>query len=284
MKSKLSDGIKALRPKQWLKNVLLFVAPFSAGLNSNFDLLKINLGFFAFCLASSIGYIANDLNDLDIDRKHPIKKERPFASGKLSIEFAVFLISMLAVALVFILVLLPKLFGIIVCVYLVNTFIYSKFFKNVPVLEMFLVAFGFVLRLVAGALVLELYISEWFLIVGGFGALFIVCNKRLAELREKENRIVRRVLDEYSFEFLRSSANVCLAVCISSYCLWAFNQSTGEIWYQISVIPFVLAFYRFMWMAEKRSVEAPEDAIVGDGYLRIISIFLIAFLVIAIYT
>jgi decaprenyl-phosphate phosphoribosyltransferase len=273
----------ALRPKQWAKNILLFVAPFAAGVDSMSAWFTVFLGFAGFCVASSIGYVLNDMKDMAIDREHPRKRNRPFASGDLSSKFGFTLVLVLASSLPFLLHSLPKMFTWIVVVYIINTALYTILLKQVPVIEMFFVAFGFVLRLIAGALVLNLAISEWFLIIGGFGALFVVCTKRLAELKQNKEQIVRKVVNDYSYDFLNSSSNICVAVCIASYCFWAFDQNSGSIWYQISIVPFVMGLYRFIWMTEKTIIDAPEDALLSDLYIILNALAIVFFLSIAIY-
>ena len=276
----LKSSISALRPKQWVKNLLLFVAPFAAGTQINSDFLLLLLGVLAFSIASSIGYIINDINDIEIDRIHPKKSSRPIASGTLEIKSGYLLIISLLLVLPFAVLNLPNAFKLVLLIYMLNTLIYTKFLKRIAVVELFSVAFGFVLRLIAGALVMGLEISEWFLIVGGFGALFIVSSKRLAELRQIDTREVRKVVREYSAEFLTSSTSISIAVSLTAYCLWAFNQTLDPFWYQISVIPFVMGFFRYQWLSERLIVETPEDAILSDKPL--ISLFLSLVLVLGI--
>jgi len=261
----------------------LFVAPFSAGIQAIPDLAKVLLGFFIFCLVSSMGYIFNDMMDVEIDKTHPMKKSRPFASGALSENNGYSLVLLLGIVATLGLILLPKLFGLVVLVYLLNTILYTKFFKYMPVVEMFIIAIGFVLRLVSGALILDLYISEWFLIVGGFGALFIVSTKRLAELRKGKSQIVRSVINEYSPEFLISVVNVSIAVCVTSYCYWAFSQPIAGLWYQMSVIPFVMGVFRYLWISERQMIEAPEDAFTRDKNLILMSFVHVLILFAVIY-
>ena len=283
MDTVLKSSISALRPKQWIKNLLLFVAPFAAGTQMNSDFLLLLLGVFTFSIASSIGYIINDINDIDLDRIHPKKRSRPFASGNLKIKSGYLLIITLLLILYFAVLNLPNAFKLILLIYMLNTLIYTKFLKKIAVVEMFSVAFGFVLRLIAGALVMELAISEWFLIVGGFGALFIVSSKRLAELRQIDTREVRKVVREYSPEFLSSSTSVSVAVSLTAYCFWAFNQALDPIWYQISVIPFVMGLFRYQWLSERHIVETPEDVILSDKPLIILFLILVLALGIGLY-
>jgi decaprenyl-phosphate phosphoribosyltransferase len=268
----LRAGLLALRPKQWVKNLLLFVAPFAAGINTTHQVFTIIIGFLAFSMASSIGYVINDLSDIESDRRHPIKKSRPFASGMLSPKMGFLIIAILALILLSALSQLPDSFTLVVFIYIFNTLLYTRFLKQVPVLEMFAVAFGFVLRLIAGGVVIDLIISEWFLLVGGFGALFVVAEKRLAELRHSGSRDVRQVVKQYTSEFLYSSTAISVAVCVTSYCFWAFRQSINPFWFQISVLPFVMALFQYRWISERDGIEAPEDAILRDFPLLILGL------------
>ena len=273
----------ALRPKQWVKNLLLFVAPFAAGgIATQENFLSI-IGFLAFSIASSIGYIINDLSDIENDQKHTKKKSRPFASGILSVRAGFLIVGGLVLILLLLLSHLPPLFTVVVIIYTLNTMFYTWFLKHVPVLEMFAVAFGFVLRLIAGGLVINLVISEWFLLVGGFGALFVVAEKRLAEKKLADSREVRQVVKEYTLEFLYSSTAISVAVCVTSYCFWAFRQSINPFWFQLSVIPFVMALFQYRWISERDGSEAPEDAILRDLPLLILALSCVIFLSIGIY-
>ena len=283
MSQTLKATLLALRPQQWAKNLLLFLAPFAAGVGFGPNLVKVFLGFIVFCLAASFGYIINDLIDKEIDMKHPKKKSRPFAAGILGVK-AGFLI---ALVLIFLLSLLlhefPLKFNVLVGIYIVNTFLYTCFFKKIPVIEMFAVTAGFVLRLIAGAIVINLNISEWFLIVGGFGALFMISTKRLAEFRLQKSQEVRSVIKTYSVDFLQATISISVSVSITAYTLWAFSQSVNSIWFQISVIPFVIAFFRYRWISESNCAEAPEEAIFGDKPMLILGFCCLSFLAVGIY-
>jgi decaprenyl-phosphate phosphoribosyltransferase len=283
MKSTLRASVLSLRPKQWVKNLLLFVAPFAAGGTTTREVFFSIIGFWAFSMASSIGYILNDLNDIENDRNHPKKKSRPFASGILSVQLGFLIIGILLLVLLAFLSQLPHLFTLVVIIYILNTLIYTRFLKHLPVLEMFAVAFGFVLRLIAGAVVVDLAISEWFLLVGGFGALFVVAEKRLAEKKQAGSRDVRQVVKVYTPEFLYSSTAISVAVCVTSYCFWAFRQSINPFWFQMSVIPFVMALFQYRWISERDGIEAPEDAILRDVPLLILAFLCVITLTLGIY-
>ena len=282
MAPRMRASFLALRPKQWVKNSLLLVAPFAAGIGFAKEIEVVGLGILAFSLASSVGYIVNDLIDIELDRDHPRKKKRPFASGALTFQSGIMLICLLIALLIPLLIVLDKTFGLIVIAYMVNTFLYSKFLKELPVVEMFAVASGFVLRLVSGAVIIDLTISEWFLIVGAFGALFIVSSKRLSELRLKESQKVRHVINQYSSEFLRAISTISVAISVTAYTFWAFSQSTNPFWFQVSIIPFVISLIRYMWISESAIGEAPEEIILKDKQLQMLAICNLLILFVAI--
>ncbi len=283
MTSTFRASFLALRPKQWVKNLLLFVAPFAAGGTTTREVIFSIIGFWAFSIASSIGYILNDLSDIENDRNHPKKKSRPFASGILSVRLGFLIVGVLLLVLLAFLSQLPHLFTLVVIIYILNTLIYTRFLKHLPVLEMFAVAFGFVLRLIAGAVVVDLAISEWFLLVGGFGALFVVAEKRLAEKKQAGSQDVRQVVKVYTPEFLYSSTAISVAVCVTSYCFWAFRQSINPFWFQMSVIPFVMALFQYRWISERDGIEAPEDAILRNVPLLILAFLCVITLTLGIY-
>ncbi len=283
MKKSIHASVFALRPKQWVKNLLLFVAPFAAGGIATQEIFFSIVGFLAFSIASSVGYILNDLRDIENDQKHPKKKSRPFASGILTVRAGFLIVGVLVLILLPLLFHLPRPFTVVVIIYTLNTLLYTRFLKYVPVLEMFAVAFGFVLRLIAGGLVVNLAISEWFLLVGGFGALFVVAEKRLAEKKQADSREVRQVVKDYTPEFLYSSTAISVAICVTSYCFWAFRQSINPFWFQLSVIPFVMALFQYRWLSERDGIEAPEDAILRDFPLLILALLCVISLSIGIY-
>lgn len=273
----------ALRPKQYLKNLLLFVAPFTAGVNVFSEVLLCFLGFVIFSFASSLGYVMNDLVDVELDRLHPQKRLRPFASGALDSRVGVTLIVVLFFVVFFSLWITPLYFGLIVAIYIFNTFIYTFYFKFVPVIELFSVAAGFMLRLIAGAVIIDLYISEWFMIVGGFGALFIVSLKRLSEFGRKDYNEVRSTVHLYTSHFLFLIISVSMALSICGYTFWAFSNSNHEVLYQLSIIPFVIGFFQFLWVAEKSDAEIPEEIFFKNRPLILLGISFLILLGTAIY-
>ena len=270
--------VAAMRPRQWLKNILVFAAPLAAGSIFELDvLLPSILAFVVFCLMSSATYLINDIRDIEADRAHPTKCRRPIAAGELSIGLAVGASIVLAlVSLGIALTVSFSLFGI-VGAYAIFTLSYSLFLKHEPVIELALLAMGFLLRAIAGGAAADLPISPWFLIVAAFGSLFMAAGKRFSELQSANDALPtdptprRRSLAGYTSMYLRFVWGVAAAVTITAYCLWAFEVSQPDSalpWSQWSVLPFVLAILRYAVDIDRAAAEAPEDVVLRDRALQ----------------
>lgn len=280
----MNAWLSALRPRQWAKNVLVFAAPLAAGSLFEPDVLLPSLGaFVAFCLISSATYLINDVRDIEADRAHPKKQDRAIASGRLSVTTGIVTAVAFAVlALGLSWFIQPALAGV-VAVYAVVTITYSLLLKHEPVVELALVAMGFLLRAIAGGAASGLPISQWFLIVAGFGSLFMAAGKRFSELERarREGRdgvndpTLRRSLAGYTPGYLRFVWAVSAAVTITAYCLWAFDVAltpSSFPWAQWSVVPFVLAILRYAVDIDRGEAEAPEDAALGDRVLLVLGV------------
>jgi decaprenyl-phosphate phosphoribosyltransferase len=269
----------AMRPRQWLKNLLVFAAPLAAGSLLEPDVLRPSLiAFVAFCLMSSATYLINDIRDVEADRAHPTKRHRPIAAGHLAPSVALAGAIVLAV-LGFGLALWvgSGLFGVLLA-YAVFTLAYSLALKHEPVIELALLAMGFLLRAIAGGIAADLPISPWFLIVAGFGSLFMAAGKRYSELAsslesdgtDDGTAPRRRSLAGYTPEYLRFVWATAAAVAITAYCLWAFEVSAAPStfpWAEWSVLPFVLAILRYAVDVDRGAAEAPEDVVLKDRTL-----------------
>ena len=214
--------VVSLRPRQWLKNVLVFAAPLAAGSLLEPDVPVPSLVAFAsFCLMSSATYVINDLRDIEADRAHPVKRHRPIPAGQVSSGLAVATAIVLAVAsLALALSVNLGLFGV-VAAYAVFTLAYSLLLKHEAVIELALLAMGFLLRAIAGGIAAELPISRWFLIVAGFGSLFMAAGKRFSELERSlrdpsEGSVTRRSLAGYTPGYLRFVWGTSAAVTITA--------------------------------------------------------------------
>lgn len=267
----------ALRPRQWLKNLLVFAAPLAAGKALEADVFWPTVGaFVSFCLASSATYLINDLRDVKADQEHPTKRHRPIAAGELAPSVAISMaLGLFVLGLALAWLIRPELAGV-VGVYVVFTVAYSLGLKHEPVLELAILSMGFLLRAVAGGVASNLPISQWFLIVAGFGSLFMAAGKRYSELTNVLSSPVpqasaqRRSLAGYSLTYLRFVWGLAAAVTITAYCLWAFEvgvEPSTVPWAQWSVLPFVIAILRYAVDIDKGEAEAPEDAVLGDRVL-----------------
>jgi len=279
--------IAAMRPRQWAKNVLVFAAPLAAGKLFEVDIFWPSVGAFVmFCLISSATYLINDAKDQESDREHPTKHKRPIAAGEISVPLAISLAAVLAViSLVGSFLIAPALAGVVLA-YAVFTLTYSLLLKNEPVIELVLLSMGFLLRAVAGGAASGLPISQWFLIVAGFGSLFMAAGKRYSELKreetagaQKQNR--RKSLDGYSLGYLRFVWGTAAAVTIMGYALWSFDvaQTPSSLpWAQWSLLPFVMAILRYGIVIDRGDAEAPEDAVIADKGLQLLgAVWLILF-------
>jgi decaprenyl-phosphate phosphoribosyltransferase len=273
-------AIVALRPRQWAKNVLVFAAPLAAGKIFQPDIFWPSVGaFIAFCLISSATYLVNDARDVESDKTHPKKSRRPIAAGELPIPMAIAIaIVLAALSLIGSYLIQPALAGIVLA-YAIFTLSYSLFLKHEPVIELALLSLGFLLRAVAGGAASDLPISTWFLIVAGFGSLFMAAGKRYSELKKEETEGIsatrRKSLDGYTLGYLRFVWGVAASVTIMGYCLWSFDvaQTPSSFpWAEWSVLPFVLAILRYGIVIDKGEAEAPEDAVLRDRALLFLGV------------
>ncbi len=269
--------LRESRPKQWLKNVLVFAAPGAAGvLDESNNLVLTLLAFASFCFAASGIYIWNDLLDVEADRRHPTKRFRPIASGELSVGVA----RAAGVAFPLIAIGLAAATGrwqtmAVVATYIVITLAYTIHLKQVPVVDVVTVAAGFVLRAAAGAVAVDVPMSRWFVLCIMFGSLFIVVGKRYAELNELGDTAgTRATLEVYSINYLRMILAVSLAGVLISYCVWAFETSAGSSsgWplYELSIVPMLMALMRYLLVLDEGGGSAPEEVFTSDRLLLLL--------------
>ncbi len=268
--------LRLARPKQWVKNVLVFAAPGAAGVLLEPDELGATiLAFVAFCLAASGTYYLNDAADVEADRNHPTKRFRPIATGVVPVNLA----RILGVALVVAGIAVGFATGSwylpgVVAGYVVLTTSYTIWLKHMAVVDLAAVAAGFVVRALAGAAATEVEVSDWFLIVASFGSLFMVAGKRSAELGESVGSVsTRAVLGSYSTGFLVQVRTLALSVTVVAYVLWAFEEAEagGSFpWFELSIIPFVLALLRYALRLEQGAGGAPEEVVLSDRTLQVL--------------
>ena len=268
--------LRATRPRQWAKNVLVLAAPLAAGRIGETEVaLEAAVTFVLFCAASAAVYLVNDTLDAAVDRLHPIKRLRPIAAGELSVRTAITMAAVLAtVALVgSAFVSLPLLW--VVASYFAIQVAYSWRLKHEPVLDLAIVASGFVLRAVAGGAASGIPISGPFLLVAGFGALFIVAGKRYSELYTLGDKVgTRRSLVAYSESYLRFVWSLAAGSAVISYALWAIDEggSGTAPWHQISIAGFVVGLLRYAADVDAGRAAEPEDIIWSDRVLQVVGL------------
>jgi decaprenyl-phosphate phosphoribosyltransferase len=286
-KDSLPAGLlRTARPRQWVKNVLVFAAPGAAGvLGHPGPFLRTLAAFGIFCVTASGIYFVNDALDQAADRLHPTKRYRPVASGVVPINLAYAVGGGLMVAGILLALLVKGQLALVMTIYVGITFAYNLWLKDEAVVDLAAVASGFVLRAIAGGVAAGVVLSNWFLIVASFGSLFMVAGKRHAEHLDlgdsREDH--RATLGQYSLSFLRYVRSVASAVAIAGYCVWAFEKAAvaghGAIWFQLSIAPFVLAVLRYALLLDAGQGGAPEDIVLGDRPIELMGaawIFLFA--------
>ena len=267
---------RAVRVRQWPKNLLVFAAPLAAGLAGEAAVMaRVALTLVAFVAASSAIYLFNDLRDVADDRAHPTKRDRPIASGRLPASWAWAALTGLVLVAVGVCAAAGSWAALgVIALYLVVNVGYSSGLKQVPLLEMFILASGFVLRALAGAVTVEVPVSSWFLIVVSAGALHVTVSKRLGELlrTERTGERGRAVLSGYSVPMLTEIRTVAVGVALTAYMLWAFGtaaQASVPISFELSALPFALAMFRFSAAAERDGAETPEEILLADRWLLV---------------
>jgi decaprenyl-phosphate phosphoribosyltransferase len=266
--------IRACRPRQWTKNLLVLAAPLAAGaIDWPGVPVRVAGAFVALCMLSSATYLLNDVRDRDQDRVHPRKRLRPIAAGELSIRAAVSAASVLALGgLVLAAAITPGL-AAVGAGYLAVTMSYSLWWRRIVVADILAIAAGFVLRALAGGVATDVYLSRWFVIVTACGAIFLVAAKRYAELHERVSpRLERATLRRYSLRGLRATLAAAGALASIAYISWAFTRPSHLVWYGLSIIPFLLWLARYASLAGAGAAQAPEELILRDRMLLALSL------------
>jgi 4-hydroxybenzoate polyprenyltransferase len=264
--------IISLRPHQWTKNLLLFAALIFGGKLQDIHLLSLSiLAFFIYSFISGSIYTINDITDKDKDKQHPEKKNRPIASGKLPVKIAwpaAIILLALGLSLSFY---LNKAFGYVILLYVALTISYSVKLKQIAIIEIIIVAIGFVLRAIAGAEIIEVTISDWLLVCTFFLALFLVIGKRRYELviLEESAEKHRKILEDYNPKMLDQMVAVVSSATIVSYALYTLDAETiarfqtGNLIY---TIPFVtLGLFQYFYLIYKKKLGgSPEKLLIKD--------------------
>lgn len=274
-RSKFTYILSAMRPRQWIKNIFVFAAlVFDQQLFSWASLRITLITASLFCLVSSLVYIINDMADIETDRQHPVKKERPLASGRLSKRTAVI------TAIIIALISFPFAFyintslGLTLVVYLLLMLAYSYWLKHIALIDVMIIAAGFVLRVTAGVLVIETQqFSPWLFVSTLLLALFMGLGKRRAEIAMLENNapIHRQVLGGYTLELLDQLLTIVLSTTLMTYCLYTFSAALQPgNYYMMLTIPFVIyGLFRYLYLIRVKSFGgAPEEIVLTDSPMQ----------------
>ena len=273
----LNALIKTMRPRQWTKNLIIFAALVfdrQLGLEHWNATLRTLAGFVIFCLLYGLVYIINDIADIEADRIHPEKRKRPIAAGQLPVKVAI-----IAGTTIFLVVMpvsfwLSFWFGVVALVFLLENLAYSKWLKHVPLIDVLMIALGFVLRVAAGVTLIQVArFSPWLYVVTTLGALYIGFGKRRAELAllADDANSHRRVLEGYTIPLLDQYITIVSATTIIAYSLYTFSAiNLPDNHAMMLTIPFVIyGVFRYLWLIQVKQIGgAPEDVLLEDRPLQ----------------
>lgn len=260
-----------LRPKQWVKNLLIFAALLFSTQLLNVDAIILSvMGFILFSLTASSIYILNDFKDIEADRHHPTKRFRPMASGLLNPKFALSTGIILLIVSLITAFIVNKLFFVIIIVYFVANTLYSLYLKHVVLIDIMLIALGFVLRAVGGAVIINVPFTPWFLLCTMLLSLFLAIGKRRHELTiQLEGNSHRKVLDEYSLPFLDQLTSIVTSATIVSYAVFTFTSgNTIHLMWTIPIV--VYGIFRYLYLIHiQNKGGAPEKVLFEDRHILI---------------
>lgn len=279
------EYLKLIRIKHYLKNLLVFLPAIFSGMLFDVNIfLRAVIMFLTFSFTSSIIYVINDINDIESDRKHPIKKNRPLASGKISKTKAIVTICILVLLIVGLLYIADILFDfslLILLFYFIINLGYSFGLKNIPLVDITILALGFVLRVTYGGVGLEIDISNWLFLTVLSISFYMALGKRRNELI-KNGSNSRKVLRSYNKDFLDKNMYMFLALTIVFYSLWAVSAFSNEI-FKYSIILVIVILLKYCMDVEDDNFGDPIEVITHDKVLLILGIIYISFVFFSIY-
>ncbi|MET9486633.1 decaprenyl-phosphate phosphoribosyltransferase [Nocardia sp. NPDC006630] len=294
-KTLASGLVKALRPRQWVKNVLVLAAPLAAGTIPGTDTfaisdltrdLHIGIAFVVFCLAASGIYLVNDSLDVEADRAHPTKRFRPIAAGVVPARLAYALSVVLLTASILFSFLATWQLAVVMAAYVGIQLAYCFGLKHQAVLDICIVSSGFLLRAVAGGAAASIDLSQWFLLIAAFGSLFMAAGKRYAELKLAldTGAKIRKSLQYYTPTYLRFVWTLSGTAVVVFYGLWAFEPDHKDNpWFAISMIPFTICILRYAVDVDGAGAGEPEEIVLGDRTLQSLALACAATIGVAVY-
>ena len=288
--------VRTARPRQWVKNVLVLLAPLVAGkipgtdTYAIADLTKdwhIAVAFVVFCMAASGIYLINDAMDVEADRAHPTKRNRPIAAGIVPVPVALTVGVVLLLAGLAVSAAQNWQLIVVIAVYEAVQLGYCFGLKHEPVIDLCIVASGFLLRSIAGGVAADIPLSQWFLLATAFGSLFMVSGKRYAEIQlyTQTGAEIRASLRKYSASYLRFVWATSVAVVIATYGQWAFqlHEQFRSVWSEISIVPFVIALLRYAVDVDGGKAGEPEEIVLRDRVLQVLGVAWVVTLALAFY-
>jgi decaprenyl-phosphate phosphoribosyltransferase len=276
----IAGVVKAVRPRQWVKNVLVLAAPLAAlGSAAHYDYVdvlgKVVVAFAVFCLAASSVYLINDVRDVEADREHPTKRLRPIAAGVVPEWLAYMVAAALGVASLVVSWLLAPNLALVMAVYIGIQLAYCFGLKHQAVIDICVVSSAYLLRAIAGGVAAGIPLSQWFLLMMAFGSLFMVAGKRYAELQlaERTGAKIRKSLESYTSTYLRFVWTLSATAVVVCYGLWAFERDgySGS-WFKISMVPFTIAVLRYAVDVDGGLAGEPEDIALRDRVLQLLAL------------
>ncbi len=277
-------AVRAMRPRQWVKNVIVLAAPLAAlGGPVRYDythvLTEVSVAFVVFCLAASSIYLINDVRDVDADREHPTKRFRPIAAGVVPEWLAYSLAVVLGVASLAISWRLTPNLALVMAIYIGMQLGYCFGLKHQAVMDICIVSSAYLLRAIAGGAAARIPLSQWFLLFVAFGSLFMVAGKRYAELQvaERTGAKIRKALESYTSTYLRFVWTLSATAVVVCYGLWAFerDRQSGS-WFAVSMVPFTIAILRYAVDVDGGLAGEPEDIALRDRVLQLLALAWVA--------
>jgi decaprenyl-phosphate phosphoribosyltransferase len=270
--------IKAVRPRQWMKNLLVLLAPVAAlGGDVRYDYrevaIKVVIAFVAFSLAASCVYLVNDVRDVEADRQHPTKQFRPIAAGVVPVWLAYTLAAVLGAAALAISWLASLNLVLVIAIYIAMQMAYCFGLKHQAVLDICIVSSAYLIRAIAGGAAAGIPLSQWFLLVMTFGSLFMVAGKRYAELQlaERTGAKIRKSLESYTASYLRFVWTLSATAMVLCYGLWAFERDGANAsWYAVTIIPITIAILRYAVDVDGGLAGEPEEIALKDRVLQLL--------------
>ena len=270
--------IKAMRPRQWVKNILVAAAPLAAwGTDAHYNYrdvgIQIAVAFVVFSLGASSIYLVNDVRDVEADRQHPTKRFRPIAAGIVPEWLAYTLSAVLAAASLGIAWLLTPNLALVMAVYIGMQLAYCFGLKHQAVIDISIVSSGFLIRGIAGGAATSIHLSQWFLLTMAFGSLFMAAGKRYAELQlaERTGAKIRRSLENYTSTYLRFVWTMSATAMVVCYGLWAFERDHGRAgWFVVSMVPWTIAILRYAVDVDGGVAGEPEEIALHDRVLQVL--------------